>query len=72
MPEILHDTVKPLPFPVIWYELTTVTYQNREVCFTTEITQGEEHKLAGVPRTPHDYLHKVPKLISPAEKAQFP
>lgn len=73
MPEILHDIPKPLPFPVIWYEFTTVTYQNGEVCSTTEIIQGqaEVYKLAGVPKTAHDCLPKVPNLISPAEKAQF-
>lgn len=38
MPEILHDMLKPLPFPVIWYEFTTVKYQNGEVCFNTDNT----------------------------------
>lgn len=41
MPEILQDTPKPLPFPVIWDEFTAVTGQNGEVCFTTEIIQGQ-------------------------------
>lgn len=37
-PKILRDMLKPLPFPVIWYEFTTVKYQNGEVCFITDNT----------------------------------
>lgn len=72
MPEILHDMLKPLPFPVIWYEFTTVKYQNGEVCFNTDNTGPREvYKSAQVPKPASDCLHKIPNLISPAEKAQF-